>query len=388
VDSSTSIERREWLGGSVFRPAEVIPQLYNVLVRRRLEFKFERVPYVAENLSLKKIANLFLHGLNQYLRPSRPPGVPVIAQVEPINTCDLSCPLCLTTSVTPSRTKAVMDFETFKKFIDDVGDYLLLIVLWGWGEPFLNRDIFQMIEYARKRDILIHCSTHGSLRKFDEAKAERLVASGLDTFIVAVDGATQESYEKYRVGGDLELVHKNIRTIVRTKKKLGAATPRLVFRVVVTGKNEHELPLMRKMAEELGVDFFAWKSVRLSSALEVGQNEPFLPVDEKHLVRERDLGGGVSLQDDFKCMRPWKRFTLLAGGEVVSCEFDYKSAHSFGRLDEGASTLDIWRGQAAKAFRGTFNLGRNDYYLCKSCPYKGVYTEECTIEFRDFGDRP
>jgi MoaA/NifB/PqqE/SkfB family radical SAM enzyme len=353
-----------------------------------LEFKFELIPYVADNLSLKKVTNLFLHGLNQYLRPSRPLGVPVIAQVEPINTCDLSCPLCLTTSVTPSRPKAVLDFETFKKFIDDVGDYLLLIIFWGWGEPFLNRDIFRMIEYAKKKNILIHGSTHGSLRNFDDAKAEELVDSGLDTLIVAVDGATQESYQKYRVGGDLKLILENIRTIVRVRKRKGATTPRLVFRCIVMSHNEHEMPLIKEIAEELEVDFLSLRAVFQSPALDREPNQLFMPEDLKYHPASQELGTNISGQDGFKCMRPWKRITLLAGGEIVSCEFDHRIAHSFGRLNQEMSTLDLWKGEAAKAFRGKFNLGCNDYYLCRNCSYKGMNVEECAIEIHTLGGQP
>ena len=386
MDNSSVGEKKEWLGASVFRPANVIPQIFNVLVRRRLEFDFERVPYVAENISFKKLVNLFLHGLNQYLKPTRPIGVPVIAQVEPVNTCDLSCPLCLTTSVTGSRTRTVMDFETFKRFIDEVGDYLLLIILWGWGEPFLNRDIYKMIEYAKEKNILIHCSTHASLKKFDDEKAERLVASGLDTLIVAVDGATQESYEKYRVGGDLELVQKNIRTIVRAKKERGAATPRLVFRFVVMSHNEHELPLMRKMAEELEVDFMSLRALFTSPVLERDLSQPFIPEGLKYHPAPPKPSGEACGKDGFKCMRPWKRFTLMAGGEVVSCEFDHKVAHSFGRLNDEKSALGLWRGQAAKAFRGAFNMGWNDFYHCQNCSYKDMNVEQCAVTLSALGE--
>ena len=92
---------------------------------------------------------------------------------------------------------SVLSYKTFKNFIDQFGDYLLLIILWDWGEPFLNPDIFKIISYAKTKNILIHSSTNGNVR-FSEEKAEELVNSGLDSLIVAVDGATQETYGKYR----------------------------------------------------------------------------------------------------------------------------------------------------------------------------------------------
>ncbi len=131
--------------------------------RGRLRFNFEQLPFEARNLSWKKKINFFLAGLNQYLLPSKPIGYPVIAQVEPSNVCNLECALCLTTSINHERKAALLSLETFKKFIDEVGDYLLLIIFWNWGEPFLNPEATDMIRYATDKGILIHSSTNGNV---------------------------------------------------------------------------------------------------------------------------------------------------------------------------------------------------------------------------------
>ena len=203
----------------IFKFSKILPQIPNLLFRKRLNFEFELLPFEANNLTIKKRLNFFIAGLNQFLLPSHPLGYPVVAQIEPTNFCNLSCPLCLTTSENQSRPRASLSYGTFKNFIDQVGDYLLLIVLWNWGEPFLNPDIFKMISYAKSKNILIHSSTNGNVQ-FSEEKAERLVKSGLDSLIFAVDGTTQKTYSKYRKGGNLELVLANIRTIVKIKKIL------------------------------------------------------------------------------------------------------------------------------------------------------------------------
>ena len=106
----------------IFDLNRIISQFPNLFLKNRLEFEFEMLPFVAKHISKKKLANFFVAGLNQYLLPSRPLGFPVIAQVEPTNYCNLSCPLCLTTSENKSRPKAALALDTFKRFIDDVGD--------------------------------------------------------------------------------------------------------------------------------------------------------------------------------------------------------------------------------------------------------------------------
>jgi radical SAM protein with 4Fe4S-binding SPASM domain len=362
----------------IFEWKNILPALPELLVRRGLKFKFERIPFEVDGLAWKKIRNFFLAGLNQYLLPPKPLGSPVIAQVEPANFCNLSCPLCLTTSVTGARPAGLLSFERFKAFIDDVGDDLLLIVLWNWGEPFLNPDLFKMISYAESKNIVVHTSTNGNVR-FDEGKAGELVDSGLDSLVFGIDGATPETYVRYRKGGNLERVLENVKTVVRTKKERGSRTPLLTLRFVVMRHNESELPLAYRLAQELGVDFFAVKTADMPPSLGKNLDGNFAPGEPVYQRYAYEGAGFQRRKKPFTCMRPWKRITLDALGEIIPCEFDYKNVHTFGGLKDGKTALSIWKGSRAAEFRKKFNKGNNDYYLCKDCTYKDRVAEDCTI---------
>jgi radical SAM protein with 4Fe4S-binding SPASM domain len=369
-------DRGGWM--KIFKVRQVLPQLYNIIVRSKIEFEFELIPYSVERLSLKKRANFFWFGLNQFLMPPRPLGIPVIAQVEPSNFCNLSCPLCLTTSQTVSRARRLMPFGTFKRFIDDVGDYLLLIVLWNWGEPFLNPDIFRMIKYAKTRDIIVHSSTNGNVI-FDEARAEELVGSGIDTLIFGVDGATEETYRKYRKGGSLKNVIESIRTIVRVKERKHSRKPFLNLRFVVMQHNEGEIPLIKQLAADLGVDFLSFKTVDMPVARGADLDSRFSPSDPRYRRYEYNHDN-ERIGRPFFCMRPWKRITMDAGGEIIPCEMDYRNLYSFGNAVTGSSLPEVWKSGESVEFRKKFNKGQNDYYLCKDCTYKNRIADDCTIE--------
>ena len=362
----------------IFKFKTILPELPDILVRRRLKFEFERIPFEVKGLPAKKIRNFFLAGLNQFFLPLKPLGYPVIAQVEPANFCNLSCPLCFTTSETAARPAGLLSFERFKEFIDDVGDYLLLIVLWNWGEPFLNPDLFKMISYAKSKNIVVHSSTNGHV-KFDEVTAGRLVGTGLDSLVFGIDGATQETYSRYRKGGNLESVLENVKTVVRTKKKKASRTPRLTLRFIVMQHNEKELPLARRLAEELEVDFFAVKTVDMPSALGKNLDSYFAPGNRTYQRYEYEQESFRRKRKPFTCMRPWKRMTVDALGEIIPCEYDYKNVHSFGSLMTGKSALSVWKGTRAGEFRQKFNKGHNDFYLCKNCTYKNRVAEDCTV---------
>lgn len=337
------------------------------------------IPYMATNLSYRKIMNFFVAGMNQFILPSKPIGYPVIAQIEPANFCNLSCPLCFTTSETDSRNRSMLHLETFKKFIDDVGQYLLLIILWNWGEPFLNPNIFKMIHYAKQKNIIVHSSTNGNV-KFDTDKAEELVDSGLDSLVFAVDGATQETYSKYRKKGNLNRVISNIKEIVRAKKRKKSTTPKLILRFVVMQHNENELPLVKKLAEELEVNYFTLKTVDMPDDIGENLDSIYIPQNKKYQRYEYESGTYQRKEISFVCMRPWKRVTLDALGEIIPCEYDYKNFHTFGNINNEGEALSIWKSKKSKRFRSNFNKGNNDFYLCKKCTYKDRIDDDCIVE--------
>jgi radical SAM protein with 4Fe4S-binding SPASM domain len=253
------------------------------------------------------------------------------------------------------------------------------MVLWTWGEPFLNPDIFKMIKYAVSRDILVHSSTNGNV-VFDDAAADKLVGSGLTSLVFAMDGATQETYRKYRAGGDLERVKENIRTVVRAKRRNSSPFPRLNLRFVAMKHNEHELPQVEQLAHELGVDFFSVKSVDMPENREKDLDQKYRPENDKYRRYEYVTGTYARKDKPFVCMRPWKRITMDAQGELISCEYDYKNLHSFGNIGNGHSTLEAWKSSISRTFRKHFNKGHNDaYYHCKGCTYKGLRTDDCNL---------
>jgi radical SAM protein with 4Fe4S-binding SPASM domain len=367
----------------IFDLHDVAPQIPALLLKKEFDFEFELLPYRARNFDRRKAVNFFLAGLNQYLLPGRPLGYPVIAQVEPANYCNLTCPLCLTTSITKSRPRTLLAFGTFKRFIDECGEYLLQLIFWNWGEPFLNPDFIRMIAYAKAKSIVVHTSTNGNV-PLDEAAVEALVESGLDSLVVAVDGATQETYEKYRHGGHLDRVILNIQNILRVRSAKRAVTPRINMRFVVMRHNEAEVPQARHLARKLGVDYFTLKTVDMPSDRGLELDKRFVPNKTDYKRYDYDEDTFTRKEIPFTCMRPWKRITLEASGEVIACEYDYKNEYSYGNIMQ-LGTIDAWKSEAAKDFRKTFDLGNNSFSMCRQCTYRNRVAEDCTVERHAIG---
>jgi len=70
----------------------------------------------------------------------------------------------------------------------------------------------------------------------------------------ALDAVTQETYEKYRIGGNLRRVIANIGKINGFKASYGSSRPKLVFQFVIFNHNEHEMEHAELLARMLGME--------------------------------------------------------------------------------------------------------------------------------------
>ena len=78
----------------------------------------------------------------------------------PSNHCNLACPLCPAGRNELGRVRRHMTLDEFRGIVDDAQEYLMLLIMWDWGEPFLNPALPDMIAYAAARDIRTVTSTN------------------------------------------------------------------------------------------------------------------------------------------------------------------------------------------------------------------------------------
>ena len=129
--------------------------------------------------------------------------------------------------------------DFFTETIDDIHKELLYLIFYFQGEPYLNPDFLEMVKYASSKGIYTATSTNAHYLN-DEA-ARKTVESGLDRLIISIDGTTQDVYQQYRVGGNLEKVLEGAKNIVKWKKELNSKTPFVFFQFLVVKPNEHQI---------------------------------------------------------------------------------------------------------------------------------------------------
>ncbi len=178
--------------------------------------------------------------------------------------CNISCTqACCApeTGITRTRQAGMLDFDLFRRVIDEVGPSLHRIDFFNYGEAFLHKRAVEMCEYIKKHfpHIYLYTSTNGLA--LTEAQARRLVHSGIDEVTFSIDGATQASYEKYRQRGKFDLAIANLRAMADEKRRSGLDVPFLNWRYILFCWNDsdEEMALARRIATEIGVDRLCWE---------------------------------------------------------------------------------------------------------------------------------
>lgn len=178
-------------------------------------------------------------------------GYPYLLTMEPTNRCNLRCPLCPTGRGLQGRPPQTLDMAAFERILEEVGPYVYMINFQNWGEPTLARQLPEMIAKAHAARIATTVATNGN---YSPKLNARLIEAGLDNLIVAIDGATQESHQKYRVQGKLALVKENVRQLVDARDQIGKRRPYVEVQFLVFEYNRHEIPAIWRLAGECRAD--------------------------------------------------------------------------------------------------------------------------------------
>jgi len=293
----------------------------------------------------------------------RHPARPMSVSIEPTTACNLGCPECPSGLKMFSRKTGHVRLDDFQSWIDCMADHLIHLNLYFQGEPFIHPEFIRLVGYARKRKIFTSTSTNGHF--ITESVAREIVLSGLDQIIISIDGVTQEVYEQYRIHGKLDKVLESTRLLVDQKHRLRSRTPHVVFQFLVVAPNEHQIPEVLKLADELGVD-----EVRLKTAqvYDYVNGNPLLPKDERYSRYVRKADGTYRVKNllENQCWRMWSGCVITWDGRVVPCCFDKDATHALGSLRE-YSMPEIWNGDAYRDFRKKLLQSRAEIDICANC---------------------
>jgi len=333
---------------------------------------------------------------------------PRVVFIEVTNRCNLLCQTCPRTFFDrePLKSLALEEFIAIAEQFPQMQRALL----HGIGEPLLNRELPQIIQYLKGRNVEVIINSNGTL--LSPVWQENLVNSGLDEYRCSIDGAKDETYARIRGANLLPKLSQGLEGLVRTKARLGSEAPRVSIWCVATRENLEELPDLLRLAARLGVPevyvqrmvYFAkepdeqYGMARDGKAI-FGKYDDYKrssPVDQDEVIEKcsqlsQELGvefraSGArdplnslasARPEDFSpwqaCLRPWTTAYITANGNCLPCCIspfatnDYESL-ILGNLFERPFT-EIWNDPLYQKFR-TDLLSDHPNQACSSC---GVY---------------
>src|SRR6266542_5192080 len=300
---------------------------------------------------------------------------PVEAYFEVANRCNSKCATCPLT-FSPQEAARQLSLEEFKGLVAQLPD-LRRAVLQGVGEPLLNRDLARMIAHLKQRQVYVVFNTNAAL--LTRRRQVELVESGLDELRVSLDGSTPETYLKVRGIPAFERVVDNVGEMVRTRRELDSATPRISIWMTGMRENLPELPDLIDLAARLGVEeVYLQRLVFWGQGLATQEQSVYAARAEAEGIiieaERRAARNGVSLRgadaaspraslierpptaEPWRaCSRPLRLAYITAQGTALPCciapftDAPFESIRLGNYLDDGVAA--VWRGPAYEQFR-------------------------------------
>ena len=291
-------------------------------------------------------------------------GYPVSVSVEPTTSCNLRCPECPSGLRAFTRPTGVLQNNFFRDTIDQISKDLLYLIFYFQGEPYLNPEFLDMVQYAAGKGIYTATSTNAHY--LNDNLAKKTVESGLDRLIISIDGTTQEVYEQYRVGGKLDKVLEGARNIMKWKKELKSRTPFVFFQFLVLKPNEHQMDSVRKLAKEIGVDDVRFKTAQIYDYANDPNN--LIPSLDKYSRYKKNKKNEFEFKNSLSnhCWRLWHATVITWDGLVVPCCFDKDAQHQLGDL-KGMPFKEIWHNKQYADFRRSILQSRSNIDICANC---------------------
>ncbi len=285
---------------------------------------------------------------------------PYALVIDPSNLCNFRCKFCWQCSEEAvTYKKQFMEIDLFKKIINDLsfsGEKVKSICLSGQGEPLLNPNILEMIQYTKEREVseFIEIITNGS--KFSPEFNQKLVNSGVDRIRISVEELSETGYlDMAGVNINFEEFVANIKDLYERSR--GKCT--IYIKIVDASVKTQE----RKI---FFYDTFGNYCDKIWIDAVIPLWSDFQVIDDKF---ERASTGihGQKIEKVNVCPFPFYKLIINPDGEVTLCCADWKRKLVVGNLSN-ESFERIWNGKILREFWCNMLKGKkNQYEMCKKC---------------------
>jgi MoaA/NifB/PqqE/SkfB family radical SAM enzyme len=171
-------------------------------------------------------------------------------QIELTTRCPLLCKMCIRSESTEWQFQD-MPLEDFKKILPYLKD-VETVVLEGWGESLLHKDLSECIRLVKKEGAQVGFVTCGM--GLTKNRVSELIEEGIDFVGFSIAGTTTETHDAIRVNSHLPEVLSAIRLFQEEKKRRGLLQPNMHFIFLMVKDNVHEVPSVPSFTKEAGLE--------------------------------------------------------------------------------------------------------------------------------------
>jgi MoaA/NifB/PqqE/SkfB family radical SAM enzyme len=292
-------------------------------------------------------------------------GLPRRMYIETTAACNISCfqSCCAPeTGITKTRQAGMLDFEVFRKVIDEAAPHLARIDFFNYGEAFLHKRAVEMCEYIKTHypHVYLYTSTNGLA--FTEDAVRRLLRSGIDEVTFSIDGSSAETYIRYRQRGDFAKAIRNLGFATDEKRRGGLELPVINWRYILFNWNDSEAEMRRarKMAGDLGVDRLCWE---ITDHPEEAFSRRFVPGSSEHADIRHEIWDNNNLGNAIPGCTPRARIELRGFDPDGGASESARRAESLVALrgGDGSEPLRAWAGGTLAVQARVRNLTRRPF---------------------------
>lgn len=173
--------------------------------------------------------------------------------------CNLKCWICPTQFYSSQVNRGNMSMATFRRLLPYF-EHVVNVDLTGWGEPFLNPNLFEMITQAKVAGCpSVTLTTNGTLLNVENIK--QIIASEIDAISISIDSATKDTHEKLKTGSNFSQLISGIQELIAKRNYSGKKNPYVSASFLLMKDNIEEIPNFVKLMAELKVDEVAFKNL-------------------------------------------------------------------------------------------------------------------------------
>jgi len=261
--------------------------------------------------------------------------------IEITNVCNLKCVMCPRNTMT--RKVGHMDPDLFVSIIRENRKTLEFVSLNGYGEPLLSPDLPVFLRLCQENSVPTGISTNCTV--LNDERTNRLLEHPPDIVILALDGISQESYEKVRKGARFEEVLSNVTNFLKKCTKI-RKKPFIILQCIYMTETTDQIRDFKKFFSGYEFDAIRIRQLTFSG---------------------RDRTDADYANKSCSCYWLWTEPMILQDGTLVPCCQDVNGRLALGNLGEH-SLKELWNKGRIEKLRNRHALGKRDAInVCRDC---------------------